>query len=93
LVLESNKSLEIESVTRSDMIIVYTLPVCPNCDDLKRKLAEKCIEFETRDLEDDDTRLGLLMKCVTLVEAPIVEIDGTFYDKNAALQELGLCYE
>jgi len=72
------------------MIIIYTLPICPNCDDLKNLLKSKDIKYITRDLEDDDVRMELLMKSVTLVEAPIVDIDGEYYDKSGAIKELGI---
>jgi len=72
------------------MISVFTLPVCPNCDDLKNKLTKKGLQFETYDLEDDDVRIDLMMKSVTLVEAPIVEIDGRYMSGKEAMGELGI---
>ena len=72
------------------MISVFTLPVCPNCDDLKEKLIQRGLQFETFDLEDDDVRIDLLMKSVTLVEAPIVEIDGRYMSGKEAMVELGI---
>ncbi len=72
------------------MISVFTLPVCPNCDDLKNKLIKKGLQFETFDLEDDDVRIDLLMKSVTLVEAPIVEIDERYMSGKEAMEELGI---
>jgi glutaredoxin len=73
------------------MIIIYTLPICPNCDELKLKLKNNDVKFITKDLEDDDVRIELLMDSVTLVEAPIVNINGVYYNKDDALKEMGLC--
>ena len=72
------------------MMIVYTLPVCPNCDALKETLKNNNIAFEARDLEDDDVRMELLMDSVTLVEAPIVKIDDRYMSGSDALKELNL---
>jgi len=62
-------------------IVVYTLPICPNCDKFKQSLNDHAIPYTTRDLEDDDVRMELLMESVTLVEAPIICIDGTYMNK------------
>ena len=70
------------------MVTVYTLPICPNCDELKETLNKHNITFETKDLENDDIRIELLMDCVTLVEAPIVKINSEYYNKEDALKEL-----
>jgi len=72
------------------MIKLYTLPVCPNCEHLKQLLSERNIAFESYDLENEDIRLGLLMKSVTLTEAPIIEIDGKFFDMITFLKEMGI---
>lgn len=72
------------------MITIYTLPVCPNCEDLKEKLDSHGIEYITMDLEDEDVRMNLLLDSVTLVEAPIVKIDDRYMDAESALKELEL---
>ena len=72
------------------MISIYTLPVCPNCDDLKNKLKQHNVVFNTFDLEDDNVRMDLLMDSVTLVEAPIVKIDDRYMSGNDAIKELKL---
>lgn len=72
------------------MISVYTLPVCPNCDDLKNKLKSKGLVFDEYDLEDSDVRLSLLMESVTLVDAPIVKINDVYFNSSDAMKELNL---
>ena len=71
--------------------MVYTLPICPNCERLKELLMANSIPFKTKDLEDEDVRLDLLVNSVTLVEAPIVEIDGEYMNMNNALRKIGIC--
>lgn len=72
------------------MITIYTLPICPNCDELKSIFNANNIDYMSKDLDDDDIKMELLMNSVTLVDAPIVEINGQFYDKDSALKEMGL---
>lgn len=69
-------------------IVVYTLPICPNCEHLKELLKKNDIEFEVKDLEDEDVRLELLINSVTLIEAPIVEINGSYFNMSDAIRNL-----
>lgn len=71
-------------------ITVFTLPICPNCDNLKEKLTINNLQFNTEDLEDEDVRMNLLIDSVTLIEAPIVRIDGSYMDATSALKVLGI---
>ena len=72
------------------MITVYSLPVCPNCDNLKLKLKNNNIKFNEKNLEEDDTILELLMDSVTIVEAPIIKIKNKYYDGISGLKELNI---
>jgi len=75
----------------SDMdITVYTLPNCPNCDELKGLLRDAGIEFTHRDIEDEDNYTELLIDGCPYVEAPIVRINGQFYDALGAARVIGL---
>lgn len=71
-------------------IIVYTLPICQNCEDIKGKMRNKGIEFETRDLEEWDNYSDLLLAQVTFTEAPIVRIGNEYFDKQGAEERLKL---
>jgi glutaredoxin len=73
------------------MILVYSLPVCPNCDELKHLFELKNINYKSLDLEDPDVYAELLLDGVTLVEAPIVKINDQYFDKTSAMKELGIC--
>ena len=71
-------------------ITVFTLPVCPNCDELKEDLKAHDLWFDIEDLEDEDVRMNLLLESVTLVEAPIVRIDGKYMSGKEARLALGI---
>ena len=88
------KGLRTETDMRYNMhLVIYTLPVCPNCEDLKVVLDSSGIKYEVRDLDDDNVRMQLLINSVTLIDAPIIEIDGKYYGKDTALKELKLWSE
>lgn len=72
-------------------VTVYTLPICPNCEELKSILNKNNILYAVKDLESDDVKIELLMDCVTLIDAPIVKIDNRYYNKTDALMEMGIC--
>jgi glutaredoxin len=65
--------------------------VCPNCEELKSILDKNGILYDTKDLEDDDVKIELLMDCVTLIDAPIIKIDDKYYNKDDTLTEMSLC--
>ena len=72
-------------------VTIYTLPVCPNCDELKTTLTKNNIIYKTEDLENPEVYAKLLLSQVTFTEAPITCIDGRYFDKLDTLKELGLC--
>lgn len=43
------------------MLTIYTKPVCPQCDMLKRHLTREGIEFETVDVTTDEAAFATLM--------------------------------
>ena len=71
-------------------VIVYTLPVCPNCEQLKCLLNENNISYTSRDIEDPDVYADLLLSGCSLVEAPILSIDNEFYDALSGMIKLGV---
>ena len=71
-------------------VMIFTLPVCPNCDGLKHTLDANNIVYDIKDMENPDTYAMLLLDGVTLVEAQIVWINGRYMDKDQGLKELGL---
>ncbi|MFA5760333.1 MAG: glutaredoxin domain-containing protein [Dehalococcoidales bacterium] len=72
-------------------IIVYSLEMCPNCDDFKEKLNKKGLHFTELDLDSDDVKINLLIDSVTLVEAPIIRIDGKYMNSHEASRMIDAC--
>lgn len=73
-------------------IMLFTLPVCPNCDMVKNKLNEYKINYDVKDIENEDTKFMLLLDQVTLTEAPIMWINGHYMDYETGFQELGISW-
>jgi glutaredoxin len=69
-------------------ITIFTLPVCPNCEELKQELKTRNIIFKERNLEDSNVYTDLLLDCVTLTEAPIIKIDEQYYNMATAKELL-----
>ncbi len=59
-------------------IVVYTLPVCPNCQTLKQALMHYSIAFEEEDLDNPQARTALLMHGVFTTTAPVLKVKDTF---------------
>ena len=72
-------------------IIVYTLPVCPNCETLKASLSYHNIHYRTENIEDPEIYAKLLLSQVTFTEVPVSCIDGRYMNMHDTLRELGLC--
>ncbi len=72
-------------------ITIYTLPVCPNCEQLKETLNAHRIKYTTENIEDPEVYAKLLLSQVIFTEAPFARIDGKFMDMKDTLSELGLC--
>jgi glutaredoxin len=56
-------------------VIVYSKPVCPNCDQAKQLLESKGIEFTYVDLEQDMTSF-FKFRGLGIREVPVIEVDG-----------------
>lgn len=59
-------------------IIIYTLPVCPNCHLLRQSLSEHNVKFEECDLDSPKSRTALLMKGVFTTTAPVLQVNDRF---------------
>jgi arsenate reductase-like glutaredoxin family protein len=66
--------------------IVYTLPNCPRCDEIKEMLSAKGIAYGVLDLEDDFVQADLLLDGITITEAPVIyeQKDRTYRDYKQA---------
>ncbi len=59
-------------------IVLYTLPVCPNCQALKQALMHYSISFDEEDLDSPKVRTALLMHGVFTTTAPVLQVKDTF---------------
>ncbi len=59
-------------------IVLYTLPVCPNCQTLKQALMHYSIGFDEEDLDSPKVRTALLMHGVFTTTAPVLQVKDTF---------------
>jgi len=66
-------------------VILYTLPTCEKCKGLKKIMKERKIEFKELDLSNPDNLAILVMKGVNISLAPILEIDGKFYNNHEGI--------
>ncbi len=68
---------------RQKSIIIYTLPICPNCHLLRQSLSEHDVSFEECDLDSPKSRTALLMNGIFTTTAPVLQVDNRFltYDQ------------
>jgi len=64
-------------------IIIYTLPVCPNCHVLRQFLMKNNLSFDECDLDSPKSRTTLLMNGIFTTTAPVLQVDDRFltYDQ------------
>ena len=63
-----------------DMIIVYSLPCCPHCEEIKAKLVACGYEFQEEDMSSAESITELRVNGCFAMEAPVVRVDDTFYE-------------
>jgi Glutaredoxin. len=74
-------------------IVIYTLPVCPNCRILKDTLTKQRIEYEEEDLETPKSKTFMLMHSIFSGVAPILAIGDTVYQYAEIFYTDGLVKE
>ena len=64
-------------------IIIYSLPVCPNCHVLRQFLMKNNVSFNECDLDSPKSRTTLLMNGIFTTTAPVLQVDDRFltYDQ------------
>ncbi|MFA5009598.1 MAG: glutaredoxin family protein [Candidatus Paceibacterota bacterium] len=74
-------------------IRLFTTPICPYCQTLKRFLEEKGIEFQVVNvLEDKDAQEEMISK-TNQATIPVLDIDGEFivgFDRKKIVEKLGI---
>ena len=61
------------------MITIYTTQTCPKCQILKKKLADKGIDYEEFTDEDEMQRMGIM-------SVPVMDVDGKLLDFPEAIK-------
>ncbi len=73
--------------------IVYSTDACPWCTVVKDFLKENNIEFEAKDVAEDEAAKAELMKKTGQLSVPVLDIDGTIivgFDKDAISKALNI---
>lgn len=66
---------------------VYTTSVCPRCKMLKRFLSEMGVEFTEESLEQPETVAELRINGVFVMEAPVLQVDDTYYTSEELFED------
>lgn len=61
------------------MIIIYTTKNCPDCKALKAFLDANNIEYEEKNLENENVMADLVMENIASQSAPIIKIGNSFF--------------
>ncbi|MBR1804990.1 MAG: glutaredoxin family protein [Selenomonadaceae bacterium] len=61
------------------MVKVYSFDGCPWCDKVKKFLDAKGIEYEVRDVEEDDQAAAECQKISGDLTVPVTTVDGVNY--------------
>lgn len=73
--------------------IVYSTDTCPWCTVAKDFLKENNVEFEVKNVAEDEVAKDELMQKTGQLSVPVLDIDGTIivgFDKEAITQALSL---
>jgi glutaredoxin len=62
------------------MIIVYSLPCCPHCEEIKAKLVACGYEYREEDMSSAESLTELRSNGCFAMEAPVVRVDDIFYE-------------
>lgn len=65
-------------------LILYSLPDCTNCLDLKGVLASREMAYTERDMSTAESLTHLRVNGCFLMVAPVLEVNGKFLDFDAA---------
>ena len=62
------------------MLILYTLPNCPNCIQIKSKLIASGYEFEERPMDTAENIAELRYMGCFSISAPVLRVDDRFFE-------------
>ena len=62
------------------MIILYSLPNCPNCLEIKEKLESYGYEYEERPMDSAESITELRFNGCFAIAAPVLQVDDAFFE-------------
>lgn len=68
-------------------VTVYSLPVCPNCNELKKALTDMGVDYDEKDLGTTESRTTMLINSVFTSIAPVMRMNGKFYTYDALFKD------
>lgn len=74
-------------------IRLFTTPICPYCQTLKKFLEEKGVKFEVINVLEDQAAQDEMIKATDQMTVPVLDIDGDFivgFDRKKIVEKLGL---
>ncbi len=77
------------------MIIIYSIPECPYCSDLKEKLTEQNIDFNDINvlLEENVEEHKEIVEFTNSNEVPIIKLNKHFLVPNVSFHSIDECVE
>lgn len=74
-------------------IRLFTTPICPYCQTLKKFLEEKGVHFEVINVLEDLDAQDEMIKKTEQMTVPVLDIDGDFivgFDRKKIVEKLGI---
>jgi glutaredoxin len=62
------------------MIIVYSLPNCPNCEHLKEVLKTTGYDFEERPMDSAESITDMRIEGCFAMEAPVLKVNDKYFE-------------
>lgn len=72
--------VELPYISDDDGVILYSLPMCPNCLTLKYELIEKGIKFKVIMMDTAEGITELRSGGCFAMQAPVLQVNDTFYE-------------
>ena len=73
-------SIELPYIEEGDEVIVYSLPNCPNCMDLKEALRDAGIKHRTLMMDTPEGITELRVNGCFAMQAPVLQVGDAFYE-------------
>ncbi|HPC30633.1 MAG TPA: glutaredoxin domain-containing protein [Candidatus Pacearchaeota archaeon] len=72
---------------------LFSTPICPYCQTLKKFLVEQGVQFEEINVLENKTAEEEMIKATNQMTVPVLEIDGEYivgFDRKKIVEKLGL---